>query len=73
MTSAAMDEHLWTVAEVSSKLRVTPQTVQRWLLSGRVAGYKLAHGRVGWRIPQSEVERLLTESYSPPTTDQPDA
>jgi excisionase family DNA binding protein len=62
-----MDERLWTVAEVASHLRVTPQTVQRWILTGRLAAYKLAHGRIGWRVPQSEVERLLNAAYSPLT------
>lgn len=49
---------LLTVAQVSEQLKVNPETVRRWLRSGRLKG-KLLGDRAGWRIPRAEVNRLL--------------
>ena len=46
------------VAEVAEVLRVHPETVRRWLNSGKLKGYRLGGTSVGWRIPASEIERL---------------
>jgi excisionase family DNA binding protein len=43
--------------EVAERLRVKVITVQRWLHAGKLRGTKL-HGRGGWRVPVSEVERM---------------
>lgn len=52
-------ETMLTVDEVATRLRVHAETVRRWLRSGKLHGHLLGD-RAGWRIPASEVERLLT-------------
>jgi excisionase family DNA binding protein len=55
------DEPLFKVSEVAERLRVNPETVRVWLRSGRIHGSLLAD-RIGWRIPASEVDRLLRQA-----------
>jgi excisionase family DNA binding protein len=52
-------ETMLTVDEAADRLRVHPETVRRWLRSGKLRGNLLSE-RAGYRIPASEVERLLT-------------
>ena len=52
-------ERLLTVQEVAAHLRVNPETVRRWLRQGHIRGALLGGDRAGYRIPASEVERLL--------------
>jgi len=52
-------ETMLTVEEAADRLRVHAETVRRWLRSGRLRGHLLSE-RAGYRIPASEVERLLT-------------
>jgi excisionase family DNA binding protein len=52
-------ERFLTVPEAAERLRVMPETVRRWLRSGRLKGVSLGSDRAGWRIPESEVRRLL--------------
>ena len=47
-----------TVQDIADRLRVRDETVREWLRSGQISGYNFG-GRTGWRIPLSEVERLL--------------
>ena len=54
-----MAERFLTVPEVAEQLRITPETVRRWLRSGRLKGVSLGSDRAGWRIPESEVWRVL--------------
>lgn len=50
-----------TVNEVAERLRLTPNTIYRWLEAGRIPGaLKLPNDQ--WRIPESEVEKLLAPS-----------
>jgi excisionase family DNA binding protein len=51
---------LLTVREVAKALRVREETVRRWLRQGRLHGANLGQ-TTGWRVPYSEVERLLRE------------
>jgi excisionase family DNA binding protein len=53
------DPDLLTVQEVAARLRLHEETIRRWLASGRLHGVKIAPTRGGWRIPVSEVERVL--------------
>ncbi|MCC7370278.1 MAG: helix-turn-helix domain-containing protein [Chloroflexi bacterium] len=54
-----MDEdRLLTVRECAERLRVNPETVRRWLRSGRMRGVILGGDRSGWRVPQSELNRV---------------
>jgi excisionase family DNA binding protein len=54
------EEELLLVPEVARRVRVSEETVRRWLRSGALRGFQLATGRGGWRIPATEVDRLLT-------------
>jgi excisionase family DNA binding protein len=44
--------------EVAEALRVSPETVRRWLVSGHIKGYRPGGTKAGWRIPASELQRL---------------
>ena len=50
---------LLTVPEVAQRIRVSPELVRRWLRDGRLRGVRLGGTRLGWRIPDDEVERFL--------------
>jgi excisionase family DNA binding protein len=51
-----LSERYLSTREFAKLLGVSRVTVIEWIKSGRVAAYSV-HGR--WRIPYSEVERLL--------------
>jgi excisionase family DNA binding protein len=51
-------DDLLTVEDVAHRLRVSDETVRQWLRTEQLSGYNFG-GRTGWRIPASEVERLL--------------
>ena len=55
-----MTDQLLTVPEVATQLRVTPKTVRRWLRAGTLRGVRLGGKKVGWRIPQDEINRLVS-------------
>jgi excisionase family DNA binding protein len=48
-----------TTQEVAERLRVHEQTVRRWLKDGRLKGALIGGTRSGWRIPETEVCRIL--------------
>jgi excisionase family DNA binding protein len=68
------DRHL-TVPEVAEQLRVAEETVRRWLRIGKLKGKRLGGTKAGYRIPQSEVDRLLDvepeDRTEPPTEGGP--
>lgn len=51
-----------TVKQVAEQLQIGTITVLRWLRSGKLRGVKPGGSRIGWRIPPSEVERLLKDA-----------
>lgn len=53
------EERMLTVPEVVELLRVHPQTIREWLRVGKIKGVRLGGTKVGWRIPESEIQRLL--------------
>jgi excisionase family DNA binding protein len=53
------DESMLTVAEVAERLRINPETVRVWIRSGKVKGIRIGGDRIGYRIPESEVQRIL--------------
>jgi excisionase family DNA binding protein len=59
-----MDEPLLTVAEVATQLRIDPETVRRWLRTGKLAGVRVGGARAGWRIPASALARFVPP-YTP--------
>lgn len=58
------DDPVLKVSEVAERLRINPATVRIWLKSGRLKGTYLGSDKVGWRIPASEVQRVLSEGFS---------
>lgn len=49
-----------TKDEVAKSLRVHPRTVDRWLKSGALEGYKLGKGKTSlWRISKAEFDAFL--------------
>lgn len=53
------DEPILTVAEVASRLKISQETVRIWLRQGKLRGTRPGGDRMGWRIPESEVRRVL--------------
>jgi len=50
---------LWTIEEVATLLRVHPETVRRWVRSGRMQAVRLGDGpKAPIRIDQAEVDRF---------------
>jgi excisionase family DNA binding protein len=54
-----VDDDMLTVKEVAARLRANPQTVRRWLREGKLHGVLPGGQKLGYRIPASEVDRLL--------------
>ena len=52
-----------TTIEAAARLKVHRETVLRWIRRGRVRGVKLSRT---WRVPASEVDRLLSEGLDGP-------
>ena len=58
------DERFLTVPEVAERLRMNPETIRVWLREGRLRGVRPGGKRAGWRIPESEVRRILSGGHS---------
>lgn len=48
----------YTPEEAAAKLKIARRTVYQWLREGRIKGVKLSNL---WRIPETEISRLLGE------------
>lgn len=58
-----MEEKLYTSQEVAQLLRLSPRTISLWCSQGKIKHHKLGDKRNSLiRIPESEVEKLLSES-----------
>lgn len=57
-----MTEQLLTVHDVAARLKITPETVRRWLRTGKLHGALPGGDKMGYRIPEGEVARLLSTS-----------
>jgi excisionase family DNA binding protein len=53
------DERLLKVSEVAERLRVRRETVLRWIKERKIRGVLVGGRRSGYRIPESELARLL--------------
>lgn len=62
MVTMTQDE-LLTTNDVAMRLKVHPETVKRWLREGRMRGMRVSD-RMGWRVPQSEVQRFISEALA---------
>jgi len=55
-----------TREEVAKYLRVHPRTIDRWLKSGNLKGFKLGEGKTAlWRIPEDEVKNSWRSTKAP--------
>jgi excisionase family DNA binding protein len=48
-----------TVEQAAERLQAHPQTVRKWLRDGKLKGVMPGGTKLGYRIPETEVERLL--------------
>ena len=55
-------EQFLTVPEVATRLRITPETVRRWLRAGKLHGVLLGGDKMGYRIAETEVTRLVVSA-----------
>lgn len=52
-----------TRSQVAEYFKVHPRTVERWLKSGNLKGYKLGKAKTSpWRIPKEEVDKFLKKN-----------
>jgi excisionase family DNA binding protein len=58
-----LDDPLLTVREVAQRLRVSDKTIRRWIRIGRIRPVKKFSNRAGYRIPQSELARLMEPEH----------
>jgi excisionase family DNA binding protein len=58
-------EQFLTVTEVAERLRIMPETVRRWLRAGKIHGVLLGGDKMGYRIAEAEVRRLVGTPGSP--------
>ncbi|HEY8743554.1 MAG TPA: helix-turn-helix domain-containing protein [Chloroflexota bacterium] len=49
------------VEDVASRLNVREEAVRRWLRQGQLKGIRLGGTRLGWRIPEAELERFIAD------------
>lgn len=54
------DERWFTTREIAELLKVSDQTVWRWLKTGRMRGINLS-GKTGWRVRESDVNAFIEE------------
>jgi excisionase family DNA binding protein len=52
------DENWLTVEEIAALLKVTEQTVRRWLRSGALVGRNFS-GRTGYRVRETDLRNFL--------------
>ena len=52
-------DHMLTVDEAAEQLRANPQTVRRWLREKKLRGVMPGGKKLGYRIPETEIKRLL--------------
>jgi len=52
------DDPLLTVRQVAQRFQVAEKTIRRWIARGTLRAVKTT---AGWRVRQSEVERLLQD------------
>jgi len=53
------NERMLKVPDVARRLEVHEQTVRIWLRSGHLKGFRPGGDKAGWRIPESEIRRLV--------------
>ena len=51
-------EELLTIEQVALRLQVDDETVRRWLVAGKLKGFKI--GGSLWRVSESELKEFIT-------------
>ncbi len=51
-------DRLLTVKEVADQLKVERRTVIRWIIQGRLRGFKLGGGRF-WRVRERDLKKFV--------------
>lgn len=59
------DEELLTVAEVARRLRLSEETIRRWIRGGKLQAIRIGSDRAGFRIRRSEIDQLLEPKQLP--------
>ena len=54
-----------TTAEVAEYLRVTDETVRRWIRAGEIAVLDLGGRRGGYRIRRADLDTFVSERFGP--------
>jgi excisionase family DNA binding protein len=52
------------VREVAERLRSSPETVRRWLRQGKLRGFRPGGTKLGYRVPESELQRFIQSSQA---------
>jgi excisionase family DNA binding protein len=58
------EQRLLTVREVAERLRSSPETVRRWLRQGKLRGFRPGGTKLGYRVPESELQRFIESSQA---------
>jgi excisionase family DNA binding protein len=61
-------EQQYTVAELAKMLKMRPATVRTWIREGVITAGKFGGEHGDWRIPETEVRRLVNDAYGSKTT-----
>ena len=48
-----------TAEQAAAQVGTTVRTIHKWLHLGKLTGVKPGGDKLGWRIPQSEIDRIL--------------
>jgi excisionase family DNA binding protein len=54
-----MQGRFLTVAQVAERLQTTPDTIRRWIREGKLKAVMPGGAKLGYRIAEADVERLL--------------
>lgn len=65
------EQRLLTVREVAQRLRSSPETVRRWLRQGKLRGFRPGGTKLGYRVPEDELQRFINELQAHQATAQP--
>lgn len=57
----ALQDEFYTLAETARLLKVSKDTVRRWLKAGTLKGIRPGGPKLGWRIRGRDIEAFLTE------------
>ena len=63
------EQRLLTVREVAERIRSSPETVRRWLRQGKLRGFRPGGTKLGYRVPEGELQRFIHLSQA--TQDRP--